>query len=61
MDLRLGREWRFSTWSLKVYGEVLNLLNRANPAMTFVNNSTGQTDTVNDLPRIPNLGLEAKY
>jgi hypothetical protein len=46
---------------LKLYGEVLNLLDRKNPAMEFVNSNTGQTDTVDDLPRMPNVGLEAKY
>jgi hypothetical protein len=61
LDVRVGREWRFQTWSLKLYGEVLNLLDRKNPAMEFVNSNTGQTDTVDDLPRMPNVGLEAKY
>ena len=61
IDVRGGREWRFQTWSLKLYVEVLNLLDRKNPAMEFVNSSTGKTDTVDDLPRLPNVGLEAKY
>jgi hypothetical protein len=61
LDVRGGREWRFQTWSLKAYVEILNLLDRKNPAMEFVNSSTGQTDTVDDLPRLPNIGLEAKY
>lgn len=60
LDLRVDRSWKFQTWTLKVYGEILNVFNRVNPAETFTNND-GDTQTVDDLPRIPDLGIEATY
>jgi hypothetical protein len=61
LDLRADRTIRFQTWSLKYYLEVINVTNRANPAMEFTNSSNGQTTTVDDLPRLPDVGLELKY
>ena len=60
IDVRAQRRWLFQQWTLTAYFEILNLLDRKNVSMDFVN-SAGQTDTVPDLPLIPNIGLEAKY
>ena len=61
LDVQADHTWRFNTWSLRLYGGVLNLLNRANPSGEYTNALTGQTETTYDLPRLPNLGLEATY
>ncbi|HTB23040.1 MAG TPA: TonB-dependent receptor [bacterium] len=60
LDLRTERKWRFDVWTLTAYFEIINILDRKNIAMEFVNNS-GQTGTVPDLPRFPNIGVEAEY
>jgi hypothetical protein len=60
LDLRAERAWRFDTWSLTAYLEVLNVTGRKNIAQEYVN-SKGQTDEVPDLPRLPNIGMEVKY
>jgi len=60
VDLRAERDWRFNVWTLTAYFEIINILDRKNVAMEFVDNS-GQTGTVPDLPRFPNIGVEANY
>lgn len=60
IDPQVERNWRFQTWTLTAYAEIINLLNRKNVAMEFVN-SSGQTGTVPDLPRFPDIGVEATY
>jgi len=61
LDLGLDHPWRFQSWTLRGYLDVINVLNRKNPALQAVNNATGQEETVDDLPRLPYIGLEAKY
>lgn len=60
IDVRAQRRWLFQQWTLTAYLEILNILDRKNVSMDFVN-SSGQTDTVPDLPLFPNVGVEAKY
>ena len=61
LDVRAQRTWLFQDWTLDAYLEVINLLDRKNPADEFVDPSTGRTTVVDDLPFLPNLGVEAKY
>jgi len=61
LDLKVERTWRFQSWTLKAYLDVINALDRKNVAEQVTNSSTGQTDDIPDLPWIPNIGVEAKY
>lgn len=60
LDLRVDRTWLFQEWTLKAYVELYNALNRKNIAQE-VTNSQGQTDSIPDFPRLPVIGVEAKY
>jgi hypothetical protein len=62
LDLRMDYSWRFQGWRLNAYIEILNFLNRANPAdLSYPKNYDGPPKTINNLPYLPYFGLEAQF
>ena len=60
-DLRGEYAFRYSSWKLAVYAEVINAFNRANPAGLEYNRDYSESKEVRNLPRIIYLGLEARF
>jgi len=60
VDLRVQREWKGAYGSLRAYLELLNALNRANPAVVVTRTAQG-VEVIDDLPRFPDLGIEASF
>jgi outer membrane receptor for ferrienterochelin and colicin len=61
LDLRTDYSWRFEGWKLNAYFEVLNVLNRPNPAWLSYSKDYSQSTVINNLPRIPYCGLEVQF
>jgi hypothetical protein len=60
-DMRIEYAHPHDRWKLVVYFEMLNVFGRANPAdLEYTDNYTG-TRQINNLPRIPYLGVEARF
>jgi hypothetical protein len=60
-DLRTDYSWLYAGWKLSLYLEILNALNRANPAYADYDPRTGNQIVRNNLPLLPNLGLQASF
>jgi len=61
LDLRLDKEFLFKRWSLTIYLEIINVLNRRNPEAEVYNFDYSEMAYVYSLPFIPNLGLQAEF
>lgn len=61
LDLRTDYTWRFEGWRLTAYLEVLNVFNRSNPAGVQYSPDYTETKVINNLPRVPYCGVEAKF
>ncbi len=62
LDLRVDYSWRFDNRSLKVYAEVINALNRANPqGLVYPDGQANPPETINNMPILPYAGLEAEF
>jgi hypothetical protein len=61
LDLRTDYTFRFEGWKLNLYVEILNLLNRPNPASIMYSDDYTNERTINNLPFMPYLGLEAQF
>jgi hypothetical protein len=60
-DARIERTYAHDRWKLIVYVEVLNVFGRANPAGLDYNSDYSEARQINNLPRIPYLGVEARF
>ncbi len=61
LDLRVDKTWKFRTWQLGAYLDVLNVYNAGNPAgISYNYNFTAHT-YANDLPFLPSFGLRAEF
>jgi len=61
LDLRTDYSWRFEGWRLNVFAEILNVLNRPNPAGIQYSGDYSESHAIHNLPRIPYVGLEAQF
>jgi hypothetical protein len=61
LDLRMDYAWRFEGWRLNAYIEILNLLNRPNPAGLSYSQDYSASQVIYNLPRIPYIGLQAQF
>lgn len=61
LDLRAERAFRFARWKVNLYGELINALNRSNPAGLEYSENNAETREVDNLPRIPYFGVEAVF
>jgi hypothetical protein len=60
LDIRLDKTWKFKTWQLGFYADILNVYNAANvEAIQYNYNFTRQT-YVTGLPILPSLGLRGE-
>ena len=62
LDLRTDYTLRNQGWSVSVYAEVLNLLDRANPQdLNYPRDYSTAPETVNNLPRFPYFGISVEF
>lgn len=61
VDVRMDYSWRFPGWRLNAYWEILNLLNRGNPAGLTYSKDYSEPRVVNNLPFMPYFGIEAQF
>jgi hypothetical protein len=61
LDLRTDYAFLFHGWKLNLYAEVINALNRPNPAGLTYSKDYSRHENVNNLPLLPYLGLGAEF
>jgi len=61
IDMRTDYTFRFEGWKLNCYFEILNVLDRQNPAMEFYPSDGSAPRIVNNLPIFPYLGVEFEF
>jgi len=61
LDIRIDKQFIFRKWRLTAYLEILNIYNRQNPETVLYNFDYTETDYINSLPFLPNLGLRAEF
>lgn len=61
LDVRVDYSWRWEGWRLNLYLEILNLLNRLNPAGVGYSKDYSESHVISNLPRMPYFGLEAEF
>ena len=61
LDLRTDYTFKFEGWNLYVYLEIINFFNSPNPQDIGYNEDYSQTMTIDNLPRIPYLGIGAEF
>ncbi len=61
VDIRTDYAFRFEGWKLTLYLEILNVLDRPNPALEMPADDATRLEVVNNLPRFPYLGIEAEF
>ncbi len=61
LDIRIDKTFRFRTWKLEAYLEILNVYNRANPEQVTYNFDYSERTYINSLPFLPNLGLRVDF
>jgi hypothetical protein len=61
LDIRTDYSWRYEGWRLNAYIEILNALNRSNPAGMTYSRDYSTASVVNNLPMMPYFGIEAQF
>jgi hypothetical protein len=61
LDMRTDYAFRFEGWKLNLYIEVLNVLDRSNPAQEMAVDDDTRMQIIKNLPRIPYFGIEAEF
>ncbi|MBK7394843.1 MAG: TonB-dependent receptor [Myxococcales bacterium] len=60
LDIRIDKEWKFTSWTLSAYLDVQNVYNRANPEGVSYNFNYTQSNVVSGIPILPSLGLRGE-
>lgn len=60
LDVRIDKEWKFTSWTLSAYLDVLNVYYRRNPEGVSYNYNYTQQEVVSGLPILPVLGLRGE-
>jgi len=60
LDVRIDKEWKFTSWTLSAYLDVQNVYNRANPEGVSYNFNYTQSNVVSGIPILPSLGLRGE-
>jgi len=60
-DARAEFTYPHDRWKFVIYVEILNVFGRANPAGVDYNNDYSEVEVINNLPRMPYLGVEARF
>lgn len=61
LDLRTDYTFKFEGWNLYVYLEIINFFNSPNPQSIGYNDDYTETRTIDNLPRIPYIGMGAEF
>jgi hypothetical protein len=61
LDLRGDYAFRLRGWKLNLYAELINALGRDNPSGVTYNKNYTVRENVNNLPRLPYLGLGVEF
>lgn len=61
LDLRVDKQFRFRTWKLLAYVEILNLYNQRNVEQATYNFDYSEQAWIYSLPFLPNLGLRVDF
>jgi len=61
LELRVDKQWRYSSWTLRTYLDVQNVYNRSNPEGITYNYNYSQSQVQGFLPIIPSLGIRGEF
>jgi len=61
LDIRLLKEWRFASWTLVTFLEVLNIYNRQNVADYQWNDNYTEKEVQTYMPILPSIGVIARF
>jgi hypothetical protein len=61
LDLRVDKQWRYTSWTLRTYLDVQNVYNRSNPEDLTYNYNYSQSRVQGFLPIIPSLGIRGEF
>jgi hypothetical protein len=61
LDVRTDYTFNYVGWKLSLYVEILNILNRPNPAQIMYSDDYTSSQIINNLPMIPYIGVEASW
>ena len=61
LDLRAGREYRYNTWKMEMFFEILNAYNRANISGYQYNDDYSEKEEITGLPILPSVGVKAEF
>ena len=61
LDLRVDKTFVFNTWRMGIYLDIINAYNAKNPEGKRYNYDYSKSATVNGLPILPTLGLNARF
>jgi hypothetical protein len=61
VDLRIDKQWVFTKWTLSLYLDIQNLLNRANPEGLQYSFDYSASESVAGYPILPTFGLKGEF
>jgi hypothetical protein len=61
LDIRIDKTWKYASWQLSCYLDILNVYNQANVDGTSGNYNFTKQSYVTDLPILPSLGIRAEF
>ncbi len=61
VDLRIDKQWIFTKWTLSLYLDIQNLLNRANPEGLQYSYNYSASESVAGYPILPTFGLKGEF
>jgi TonB family protein len=61
LDIRIDKTWKYASWQLSAYLDILNVYNQANVDGTSGNYNFTKQSYVTDLPILPSLGIRAEF
>jgi hypothetical protein len=61
LDLRIDKRWIYDTWTLSLYLDILNVLNRQNTEGTQYSYDYSRSEPVKGFPILPTFGLKGEF
>ena len=61
LDLRIDKRWLYDAWTLSLYLDIQNVLNRQNSEGIQYSYDYQKTDTIKGIPILPTFGLKGEF
>lgn len=61
LDLRADKKWVYDKWTLTMYLDIINALNRSNPENTSYSYDYRTSQTTGGIPILPTFGLKGEF